>query len=99
MFIVREVMHCKPGKVRDLVARFKTVSDESKKMGYKGFRLSTDVVAEQFWTVVAESEAESLNQFFESEQAMMANEAIKKAMTGYHDLVERGRREIFRVEN
>ena len=29
----------------------------------------------------------------------MANEAVRKAMAGYHDLVTGGRREIYRVES
>jgi hypothetical protein len=29
----------------------------------------------------------------------MANEALREAMADYHDLVESGRREVYRVEN
>jgi hypothetical protein len=98
MFIVREVMQCKPGKVRDLVKKFKGVSGVMQKMGLKGFRISTDVVGARFWTVVAETEVESLDEFFDMEKSVMANEEAGKVMAGYHDLVDSGRREIYRVE-
>ena len=29
----------------------------------------------------------------------MANESLRKTMADYHDLVDRGRREIYRIEN
>ena len=29
----------------------------------------------------------------------MANETLRKTMADYHDLVESGRREIYRIEN
>ena len=29
----------------------------------------------------------------------MANEMLRKSMADYHDLVESGRREIYRIEN
>ena len=34
MYMSREIMHCKPGKVKDLVVKFKALSDAMKGMGY-----------------------------------------------------------------
>lgn len=98
MYLIREVMHCKPGKVRELVDKFKALSEVAERMGYPGFRLYTDVSGEPFWTLVAESEAETLDAFREAEEAIMANEDARAAMAGYHELVQDGRREIYSVE-
>jgi len=98
MLIVREVMYCKPGKVRDLVNKFKAMQPIVQKLGFKPMRISTDVVAEQFWMCILESEIESIDDFSEMEKQLMNNDEIKKGLAGYHDLVERGRREIYRVE-
>ena len=98
MYLIREVMHCKPGKVRELVDKFKALSEVAERMGYPGFRLYTDVSGEPFWTLVAESESETLDAFHEAEEAIMANEDARSAMAGYHELVRDGHREIYRVE-
>jgi hypothetical protein len=98
MFIIREVMHCKPGKVRPMVAKFKTLSSATRDLGYPPPRLLTDVSGEPFWTVVAEISVETIDDFFALEQKLMTSEAIRKEMADYHDLVESGTREIFRVE-
>jgi hypothetical protein len=66
--------------------------------GMQPFRLLTDVSGEQFWTVVAETEAEDISEFFGREAEIMADEAFGEAMAGYHDLVADGRREIYKVE-
>jgi len=47
---------------------------------------------------VAETEVPSLNAFVELEARVMADSDAQAAMTGYHDLVERGRREIYKIE-
>jgi len=65
-------------------------------------KVMTDFCAEQYWTVVAEMEVPDLNTF----EKMMSNpqgsaEDMKKfeeLMKGYHDLVDHGKREIYRIE-
>jgi hypothetical protein len=59
----------------------------------------TDVTGEPFWTIVAEAKVEKMDDFFTMEQSLMANETLRKTMADYHDLVDRGRREIYRVES
>lgn len=98
MYVIREVLNCKPGKVRQMVEKFKTISTAMREMGYGPMRLLTDVSGDPFWTVVAETNVEKLDDFFAMEQKLMASEALRTAMTGYHDLVTSGRREIYRVE-
>ena len=99
MYVIREVMNCRPGKVRQMVAQFAILSSALKGMGREGLRLMTDVSGEPFWTVVAEVSVEKIDDFFAIEQQLMANEDVRQAMAGYHDLVVSGRREIYRVEN
>jgi hypothetical protein len=99
MYVVREVMQCKPGKVREMVNKFKSLSGVMQAMGVTPFRLLTDVSGEPFWTVVAEMEVERIDDFVAMEGKVMANEDARRAMAGYHDLVERGRREIYKKES
>jgi hypothetical protein len=98
MFVIREVLNCKPGKVRQMVEKFRMLSKALEDLGRSPMRLLTDVTGERFWTVVAEAEVETLDEFFALEQRLMSNETLRKNMADYHDLVDRGRREIYRVE-
>jgi hypothetical protein len=98
MYVIREILHCKPGKVRPMVEKLRGISNVLKDMGHEPMRLLTDVTGEPFWTVVAEANVEKIEDFFTMEQTLMANETLRKAMADYHELVESGRREILRVE-
>jgi hypothetical protein len=99
MFMIREVMQCKPGKVKEMAKRFKAMSDVMKGMGLPQFRVFTDLSGEPFWTMVAQIEVESLNAFLEMESQVMGNEEAGRIMAGYHELLTSGRREIYRVES
>jgi hypothetical protein len=99
MYVIREVVHCKPGKVRQMVEKFRSISTVMKETGREPLRLLTDVTGEPFWTIVAEAKVEKIDDFFAMEQTLMANETLRKTMADYHDLVERGRREIYRIES
>jgi hypothetical protein len=63
----------------------------------------TDFCAERYWTIVAEFEVQSMQEFEEMMQGKgMTPEATKEMetlMQGYHDLVEHGKREIYKLEN
>jgi hypothetical protein len=98
MFMIREVLNCKPGKVRPMVKKFETLSAAITDMGHQPMRLLTDVSGAPFWTLVAEITVERVEDFLATEEKLMANETIRKAMADYHDLVESGRREIYRIE-
>jgi hypothetical protein len=90
MYVIREVLHCKPGKVRQMVEKVR---------GQEPLRLLTDVTGEPYWTIVAEAKVERIDDFFAMEQQLTANETLRNTMADYHDLVESGRREIYRIEN
>ena len=98
MYVIREVLHCKPGKTRQMIEKLRTISTALKDMGQEPLRLLTDIAGEPFWTIIAEAKVEKVDDFFVFEQKLMANENVRKSMADYHDLVQSGRREIFRVE-
>jgi hypothetical protein len=97
MYLIRGVLNCQPGKVGEMMKKFEAVGAAMERMGYKPFRLYTDVSGERFWTLVLESEVESLDDFVTMEAAVMADPEAKEAMAGYHDLLVEGRREIYKV--
>src|SRR5262245_62992246 len=99
MYVIREVLHCKPGKVRQMLEKFRSISAVMKESGQGQLRLLTDVTAQPFWTVVAEATVERIDDFFAMEQQLMANDALRKTMADYHDVIESGRREIYRLES
>lgn len=98
MLLIRDIMYCKPGKVRAMVEKFVAMSKLSETKGMPKMRIMTDVSAERYWTVVSEMEVASMESFM----AMMRNPDDAKEfdaiMKGYHDLVESGRREIYNIE-
>lgn len=103
MLVIREVMYCKPGKVRPMVEKFRTMSTMNQKLGLGGMRVMTDFCAERYWTIVAEFEVKSLQDFEEMMQGQgvtpEAAKEMERLMEGYHDLIEYGRREIYKLEN
>ena len=102
MYLVREIMYCKPGKVRSLLEKMKTMSRLGEKAGMPKLRLLTDFAAERYWTLIGEMEVPDIDTF----QRMMSGppaaeedmKELEEAMKGYHDLVEYGRREIYKIE-
>jgi hypothetical protein len=97
MYLVRDIFNAKPGKAKDLVAKFKALAPYMTEMGMKGMRVMTDAVTD-YWTVVAESEVDSLDAYFDMGQRERGDARIGEIMQGYMDLVEGGRREVFRIE-
>lgn len=99
MYLIREIVNCKPGKVGQMIDKFKILSAAVSDMGLPPLRLLTDVSGDPFWTLVAEATVEKIDDFFAIEHKLMANDAIRSAMAGYHDVVASGRREIYRIES
>ena len=99
MYVIREVLRCKPGKVKELLERFRVLSAALQEMDHQPLRLLTDVAGGPFWTLVAEGTVEKIEDFFAAEAALRANAAVRKAMADYHELVDSGRREVYRLES
>jgi hypothetical protein len=102
MLLVREIMYCKPGKVRPMVEKCQSMAKLMEKSGQGKLRGMTDFVGERYWTAIMEFEVKDLKAF----EDMMAgvgmsdadNKEFENVMKGYHDLVEYGRREIYKIE-
>lgn len=103
MMLVREIFYCKPGKVRPLLDKFRAMSKLMEKGNMGRMRLMTDVSADRYWMLVSEMEVPSLQAFEEMMAGMGGDSADEKEfqniMKGYHDLVEHGRREIYKIES
>ena len=102
MLLIRDIMYCKPGKVRPMVEKFVAMSKLGEKSGMHRMRIMTDFCAEQYWTVVSEMEVKDMQTF---EQMMSSPQGsdedmkqLEEIMKGYHDLVDRGKREIYKIE-
>lgn len=98
MFLVRDIMYCKPGKVRALVEKFRALNKAGQPLGLPSARIMTDLCAERYWTVVTEVDVASLDQHGEMIRKAMENADLRAIMEGYHDMVESGRREIYTLE-
>ena len=98
MFLIRDIMYCKPGKARAMVEKFMALSKLSQTMGFGSMRVMTDVSAERYWTVVSEMEVPSIEQYTETSRKSMQMPEFQEAMKGYHDLIDHGRREIYMLE-
>jgi hypothetical protein len=98
MLLIRDIMYCKPGKVRPMVEKFVAMNKLSDKMGMPKMKIMTDVSAERYWTVVSEMEVESMEKFMAMMQDPAAAKEFESIMKGYHDLVDYGRREVYNIE-
>jgi len=99
MFLVRDIMYCRPGQVKPMVQKFVALSKLIETIGFGPMRVMTDVSAERYWTVVAEVEVSSLEEFAKRTREAMEIKEFQETMKGYHDLIDSGRREIYQLEN
>jgi len=102
MLLIRDVFHCKPGKVKPLVEKSKKMAKLSEDNGMGKMKIMTDFCGDQYWTVVYEMEVANLQEFEDMMSGKgMSEEVVKefeKIMEGYHDLVDHGHREIYKIE-
>src|SRR5258708_35490582 len=72
------------------------------KAGMPKMRIMTDFTAERYWMLVAEMEVKNMEEFETILSGARQKEGDMKEMEtmikGYHDLVEHGRREIYKLE-
>jgi hypothetical protein len=96
-------MYCKPGKVRPLVEKYKAMAALGAGIGMPSMRIMTDFCAERYWTVVSEMEVPNLeafeNMMASPEGAPEIRQQMEEVMKGYHDLVDHGKREIYKLES
>ena len=63
MLLIREVFHCRPGKVRPLLEKFQAMNRIMANAGQGSMRLMTDFSGERYWTLVAEFETPGMAEF------------------------------------
>jgi len=63
MLLIREVFHCRPGKVRPLLEKFQAMNRIMANAGQGNMRLMTDFSGERYWTLVAEFETPGMAEF------------------------------------
>ena len=96
MYLVRDTFKCKPGKAKELVNKFKQTIPFMEEQNLKNTKILTDVVS-NYWTVVLESEVETLAEF-ENRRGFTSKPKVQEIMKDYMTLVEGGKREIFLIE-
>jgi hypothetical protein len=94
MYLVRDVLQCKPGHAKDLVAVFKKALPYLRKTGMKNPQIMTDMVA-TYWTVVLQAETENLQDFEEAMKRSRDIPEMGKIMEGYMEHLVGGRREVY----
>lgn len=94
----RDVFHCQPGKAKDVVAMFKKFAAVLSQIGYAPTRIYTDVSGENYWTVVLEQDISDLNDLAEMSRKTLTDPGVKDILKGYHQLVQGGRRELYKLE-
>jgi hypothetical protein len=90
MIIIREVFTAKPGMASKLAKLFKDMG-----MG-PNVRVMTDMVGD-FNTVVIESEFEDFAAMQRRMQEDGNNQEMRQRMSGYTDMYQTGRREIYQI--
>src|SRR5215471_7295367 len=98
MVLIRDIFFCKPGKVRPMVEKFKKMKAIGEKHNLGKMRVLTDISAEGFWMIVSEIEVESVEAFTKMDMNAPGMKDMMEVMKDYHDLVDRGRREIYTIE-
>jgi len=85
MFLIRDIMYCKPGKVRAMTDKFLAMSKLGAKVGMPPMRIMTDFCAERYWTVVSEMEVADLGSFeFDHELlAVMGDTGVARCWIRY----------------
>ena len=97
-YLIREVFHCKRGKVPVILDDVKIIIEVLKSQGITDHKLYVDI-AERMDTVVHEYEVDSLDQYFTFERGVFVNPAPEttQLIDHYNDNTVAGRREIYEV--
>ena len=97
MILVRDVFQAKYGKSGDLVALFKEAGQKWPNTAQYGRRILTDASG-SFFTVVTETEVESLAAWEKMLAEIFANPEFGEWFDRMQVLVEAGRREFYTIE-
>lgn len=95
MILVRDVFQAKYGRGDELIKLFQEIAQQME-MG-SGRRLLTDLSG-PFFTIVTETEAESLDAYFNQMREGFSRPEFGALFGRMQELVESGRREFYTIE-
>lgn len=97
MMVVRSETRCQPGRVNELVERFRAVAEQINSQDViKRARIMTDLTG-PFDTIVVESEVESIDAYYELMRGMFADQDASDAQS-LADLMQSGFRTLYTLE-
>jgi hypothetical protein len=96
MILVRDVFHLHFGKAREALELAREGARIETSAGYRVRRILTDLTG-QYYTLVMESEFESLGQYEEGLRQGLSSGEWKQWYARFTPLVREGRREIYRI--
>ena len=96
MLVVRNTFHIRAGSMKQAIALAKRGRELMAKVGFAHSRTLTDVVGD-FYTLVLETECETLHDFEQSFGTSIATDEWQAWYKEMTPLIVDGRREIFRV--
>ncbi len=96
MIVVRDVFQLKFGKMRDAQQLWQEGRQFSRNNGNVGQRVMTDLVGD-YYTLVMEQSYNSLSDYEKAMQNTMGSDEWRNWYKKFTDLVESGKREIFKV--
>jgi hypothetical protein len=101
MIVSRDVFQVKFGEAQKAISVWKEGLDLFKKLGVKNnnWRMLTDFAGDNFYTLILESEYDSLADYEETMGKIMGNGDWKKWYQKFLPLADSGRREILKVVN
>ena len=97
-YMIREVFHCKRGKVPVILDDVKIIIEFMKSQGITDHKLYVDI-AQDMVTVFHEYEVDSLDKYFAFERGVFVNPTpeTRQLVDHYNDNTVAGRREIYEV--
>jgi hypothetical protein len=97
MLIVRDIFQLHFGKAREALGLLKEIKPHMDAMGFPAFRVLTDYVGAEYYTLILEVEAETLADF----EAMLAKETQDPEWRVWYAkfslLCRSGKREVLRI--
>lgn len=96
MILVRDIFHLKFGKAREAKELLKGIAEVSAKIGFKFGKVMTDLTGRSY-TMVMETEFESLSDFENEIKTVFSNKDWQKWYKDFLPLVDNSYREIYTV--
>jgi hypothetical protein len=98
MILVRTVLQVKWGKMDEVLSAMGEMRSLGSAAGMRGMRVLTDLGGPMF-TLVQETEVESLDQWDQQRQAMFSNPDWQAMAARMPDLFEAGRTEFYNIHD